>query len=174
LQPSINSVTMAKEKQRKTAYILFVEQGQNRKEIAQLTGVSELTIGKWVKKYGWLKERAARNASPVKRSENMKSIITTLSEERLELARQTKEAELNGDLETIKNLRIQISKIDDAVAKWNKALITVDNESKITLSVYLHVMEQIFESLRIFDRNLYMQTINFQEHHLHDKTMELG
>ncbi len=165
---------MAKAKERKTAYILFVNEGKTRKEISDLIDVSETTVCAWVKKYAWVKERAARNASPVKRAENVKSILTELGEERLDISRQIKEAEVNGDLDTIKSLRIQTEKIDLAVANWNKNLITMEKENKVTLAIYLHVMEIIFNALRIYDAKLFMQTIEFQENHLHAKTIELG
>jgi transposase len=165
---------MAKDKEKKTAHILFVAQGKTRKEIAALIGTSERTVGSWVDKYGWLKERTARNASPVKRSENIKSIITSLSEERIELTGLIKEAETKKDADAITDLRTRISKIDDAVAKWNKTFMTIDAENSITLSVYITVMERIFDSLRSFDSKLFMQTIEFQDQHLHKITIELG
>jgi hypothetical protein len=165
---------MAKEKEKKTAYILFVEQGKTRKDIAALLDVSEKTIGAWVDKGQWEKERAARNASPVRRMENIKAIITSLSEERISLSNQIRECEARADYESISDLRTQISKIDDAVAKWNKALITIDNENKITLSVYITVMEKVFDRLRAYDAKLFMATIDFQEQHLHHITQELG
>lgn len=165
---------MAKEKEKKTARILFVEQGKSRKDIATLLGVTEKTIGAWVDKFGWLKERAARNASPVKRSENIKSIITSLSEERIELSNQIRIAEEAADLDRVSDLRNQTSHIDDAVAKWNKALITIDNESKINLSIYINVMERIFSAMRLHDVKLFMQTIEFQEQHLHRITLDIG
>lgn len=165
---------MAKEKEKKTARILFVEQGKSRKDIAHLLGLTEKTVGIWVDKFGWVKERSARTASPVKRSENIKEIITTLSEERIELQEQVKEAEMKADNDTIAQVRGQMSKIDDAVAKWNKALISIDKENEITLSTYLNVMEKIFNAMRLHDPRLFMSTIDFQEQHLHKITLELG
>jgi len=165
---------MAKEKERKTAYILFVNEGKNRKEISQLLGVSEHTVGAWVDKFEWTKERAARNASPTKRIENVKAILAELGEQRLDLSRQLKEAETEGDAERVNDIRTQIEKKDLAVANWNKHLMTIDKDSKISLANYLHVMESIFYAMRLFDTKLYMQTIEFQEYHLHQKTIELG
>jgi predicted transcriptional regulator len=165
---------MAKEKEKKTAHILFVEQGKSRKEIAHLVGVAEKTVGEWVIKFGWEKERSARTASPARRMDNIKEIITTLSDERLELNRKVKAAENNNDLSLIADLRGQISKIDDAVSKWNKALTTIESENRITLSIYINVMEKIFEKMRIHDPKLFMQTIEFQEQHLQQITLELG
>ena len=165
---------MAKDKEKNTARILFVEQGKTQKECARLVGVTEKTLSDWVEKFGWKGERNARMASPVKRMENIKAIITTLSDERIELTRQVKMAEIDNNLELITSLRGQISKIDDAVAKWNKALITITGENKITLAVYIDVMEKVFDALRVYDLKLFMETIKFQEQHLHKITSELG
>jgi len=165
---------MAKEKEKKTAHILFVEQGKTRKDIAQLLGITDKTISNWVEKFGWDKERTARNASPTRRTENIKAIITTLSEERIELNNKVKAAELKGDLNTITELRSQISRVDDSVSKWNRALMTIEDENKITLSVYLTVMDMIFDRMRIMNPKLYFETIDFQEQHLHQITVELG
>lgn len=169
------NMVMAKEKEKKTARILFVEQGKTRKDIAGLIAVSEKTVGQWVDKFGWEKERAARNASPTRRMENIKAIITGLSEDRISLSNRIKNLEASGtNPDTIADLRSQISKIDDAVAKWNKTLTTIDSENKITLATYIGVMENIFDRMRIYDAKLFMATVEFQELHLQQITNELG
>lgn len=165
---------MAKEKERKTAHILFVEQNKSQKDIAQLLGVTEKTVSDWVNKNGWKEEQTARNASPARRINNIKAIITGLSEERIELSTQVRAAEQDGDEKTANSIRERISKIDDAVSKWNKTLENIDRENQITLSIYLEVMDRIFNALRLYDTKLYMNTVEFQEQHLHRITIELG
>ena len=165
---------MAKEKEKRTARILFVEQNKNRKEISQLLGVTQKTVGDWVDKFGWEDERTARNASPTKRLQNIKEIITSLSEQRIDLMSQVKVAERAADLENVASLRQQIAAVDDSVSKWNKALMVIQNENKITLSAYLEVMERIFNALRVYDQKTFMELIDFQEQHLHYITAELG
>lgn len=165
---------MAKEKQRKTAHILFVEQNKTQREIAQLLGVTEKTVSAWVNKYGWKQEQTARNSSPVRRVSNIKAIITGLSDERLSLSNEVRMAEENSDTEEATRLRERISKIDDAVSKWNKTLENINRENQLNLSTYLQVMERIFDSMRIFDTKLYMESVEFQEDHLHKITMKLG
>lgn len=164
---------MAKEKERKTARILYVDQGKPNNEIARLVGVTEKTISQWAAKYGWGEERTARNVTPARRMENIKSIIHSLSEERLEVHRQAQQAENNGDLDGATELRTRIGKIDDSVAKWNKTLTAIQDENKVSLSVYLKVMDMIFDALRLYDSNLYLQTVEFQENHIHKVTREL-
>lgn len=164
---------MSKEKERKTARILYVDQGKTNKEISRLVGVTEKTVSQWAQKYGWEEERTARNVTPARRIENIKSIIHSLSEERLEVQRQAQQAEADNDIDTATELRTRIGKIDDSVAKWNKTLSAIQDENKVSLSVYLKVMDQIFEALRIYDNQLYIKTVDFQENHIHKITREL-
>ncbi len=165
---------MAKDKERKTARILYVEQGRNQKEIAQLLGITPRSVGSWVQKYGWKKERTARTATPGKRIDNIKAIITQLSEERLELTEKVHKELSLGNTNEAAELRKEISKIDAGVANWNKTLITIEAENKINLSVYITVMERIFDAMRISDIELFMKSIPFQEQHLQKITIELG
>ncbi len=145
---------MAKEKERRTAHILYVEQGKTAKEVSELIGVAEKTVGEWVAKFGWKEERSARQASPNKRAMNIKMIITGLSEDRLELDRKIKRTEASGDQEELLRMREEISRIDDAVSKWNKTLENIEKENNVSLATYLHIMDQIFESMRNFDPKL--------------------
>lgn len=167
---------MAKEKEKRTARILYVEQGKTAKDIADLVGVAEKTISEWVQKGAWKEERTARNSSPGKRADNIKLIITNLSEDRLELSRRAKEAEAGPgpDPENIQKLREEISRIDDAVSKWNKTLENIEDENRISLATYLNVMDQIFKAMQAHDPKLYMSTVEFQDQHIHKICNLLG
>lgn len=165
---------MAKEKERKTAEILYVEQGKSGKEIAELLDVSEVTISSWVLRFGWKEKRTARNASPNERMNNIKLIITDLSERRLKLGRKVEDAETAKNFKETTILRKEIWQIDDAVSKWNKTLESMDKESKVSLSSYIWVMEEIFSGLRNYDAKLYMQTVDFQESHIQQTALKMG
>lgn len=165
---------MSKEKERRTGHILYVEQGKTAKEVAELIGVAEKTVGEWVNKYGWREERLARQASPQKRAGNIKMIITNLSEDRLELDRKTRQAEADGRQEELLRLREEMSRIDDAVSKWNKTLENIEKENQVTLATYLGVMDRIFQSMREFDTKLFMSTVEFQEYHINKVALTLG
>jgi transposase len=171
---------MAKEKERRTAQILYVEQGKTAKEVSELIGCAEKTIGEWVYKFGWKEERSARQASPAKRSDNIKQIITNLSEDRLRLDRDIRNFEKNGHCEkqndetTLQSLREEVARIDDAVSKWNKTLENIEKENRVSLATYLHVMDEIFSALRLHDAKLYMATVEFQENHIHKISLNLG
>ena len=56
--------------------------------------------------------------------------------------------------------------MDDAISKWNKALVTMDKESRVSLSGYLWVMEEVFQAMRGFNLDLYMKSLDFQEDHI--------
>jgi predicted transcriptional regulator len=165
---------MAKDKQRKTAHILFVEQNKTQLEIAQLLGVTTKTINTWVKEGKWKEEQDARSASPQRRIENIKAIISNMADDRLELDRKVKTAEAEADAEESTRLRERISQVDDAISKWNKTLTNLQDENRVTLDVYLRVMDRIFDDMRIYNPKLYSDTVEFQEQHLHKVTEELG
>lgn len=165
---------MAKERERKTAHILYVEQKKTAAEAAALVGVSEKTMSAWVIKYKWKAERDARNTSPYKRIENIENIITDLAAERIVLGRQLVVAEKEANKELVEETRKNISKIDDAVSKWNKTLRDINKEAKIPLATYLEVMQSIFEALQHYNPKLFMQTLDFQEKHIHDASIKYG
>jgi len=100
-----------------------------------------------------------------------------MSEERLSLQRKIEELSGNIDEDSkkqVSEIRAVVAKIDDAVAKWNKALENVNNESKIPLTTYLRVMDSIFNALRDYDVKLYLNSIDFQEKHLQNISKQLG
>lgn len=165
---------MAKDKQKKTAHILFVEQNKTQLEISNLLGVTTKTVNTWVREGRWKEEQDARSASPQRRIENIKAIISNMADERLDLDRKVKIAEENTDAEESTQLRERISQIDDAISKWNKTLTNLQEENRVTLDVYLRVMDRIFDDMRIFNPKLYSDTVDFQEQHLHKITEELG
>ena len=81
-------------------------------------------------------------------------------------------AEKEANKELVEETRKNISKIDDAVSKWNKTLRDINKEAKIPLATYLEVMQSIFEALQHYNPKLYMQTLDFQEKHIHDASLK--
>lgn len=166
---------MAKEAERKTARILYVEQGKTAKEIAELVNVAEKTVSSWVNKYGWKAARTANVTGRQNRIDNIKQIIDGFAQQRLDLqAELTDLLKTGGDKEEIENIRQELARIDAGVANWNKTLETVDKESRVSLGTYLHIMDRVFKALQIFDTKLYLQTIAFQEQHINEISIELG
>lgn len=163
---------MAKDKEKKIARILYVEQGKTAKEISSLVSVSEVTISKWVTKLGWKDERNARLSSPIRKAENVRELINVLCERRLELDNELKEAEKAEDSKLIADIRAQIARADDSVSKWNKTYATINKENQIPLATYLSVMYMIFDSLKAFDESLYIKLLDFQEAHLQEASLK--
>lgn len=158
---------MAKEKERRTARILYVEQGKSGKEIAELLSVNEKTISEWVNKYGWKKARTAAVSSKENRVDNLMLIVDQLAADRLELSAKLKQIQ---DEESIKALRSQIVDIDNAISKWTKQIESVNKEGSITLGTYLSVMKSIFTALQRYSPELYLKTLDFQEQHLNEQS----
>ncbi|WP_297096397.1 hypothetical protein [uncultured Draconibacterium sp.] len=167
---------MAKEKEKKLAYMLFVEQRKTAKEISQLVNVSEKTLSNWINAEDgrWKKEQRARNTSPGERVSNIEQIISNLADDRLRKGAELVKAEKELDHQRAAEIRQEISKIDDAVSKWNKTLRDINKESQVPLATYLEIMQTIFQALQAYDPKLFMQTIDFQEKHIHDASLKLS
>ena len=118
-------------------------------------------------------------------------MVDSLTDRRIQLIKdetkarkELEELEELGDYEELKEekailrvkvetLRAEAASIDDAISKWNKRIENLNKEGKITLSIYMEVMERIFEALRLSNEPLYMQTLDFQENHLEDVAAKL-
>lgn len=153
---------------RTVARHMFVTEKRTAKEIAEKLKIAQKTIGEWVKKNGWKEERDAKAISATKRIDNLEQIITGMAEKRLKLERQIEDEEIKKepDRDLIDSLRKEIAQIDYAVANWNKSLVNVRKETKITLVQYLQVMEAIFQSMSLYDYAVFLTTLDFQEHHI--------
>jgi transposase len=176
---------MAKDREKRIARILYVEQGKTAKETCEIIGVAEKTMGDWVERFNWKQERNARNTSSHEKVINIKAIIALLSEQRLELNNKLKQTEKKQNDATDdtkqedcrteeKEIRKQINQVDAAVANWNKTLGNLEKEYRISLSVYLEVMDDIFNALLHFSPQVHQQTLDFQELHIRTITMKLG
>lgn len=166
---------MAKDRERSTAKILYVDQNLTAKTVAERVGVSEKTVGDWIEKYNWKALRDAKNASPVNRINNIKQIISNLSDEWLDIDREIKKLESTGtDYKEVTEKRARLKGISDEVSKWNKTLENIEKDSNVSLATYIYVMEDMFDSLAQFDRDLYIKLVPFQEHHINKVSIKLG
>lgn len=161
---------MAKEydSKRTVAHHMYVVEKRTAKEIAETLKIAQKTVGEWIKKYGWKEERDAKAISATKRIDNLERIITDMAEKRLKLEREIdeEEARQKPDRDKIENLRKEVAQVDYAVANWNKSLTNVRKESKTTLVQYLQVMEDIFQHLAKYNYQVFLSTLDFQEHHI--------
>lgn len=179
---------MAKEKEKQLARIYYIEQGKTAKFISEKLSLTPKTVGNWIAKYGWKELRNAKENGVDKRIDNIKEVIdgiiedrgaarSLLSKSKLDLAKaqadgETEEAKRFKDLVT--DTRKDIVGFDDAISKWNKTLENFDKENKISLSNYIHVMEELFKDLQNFDQPLYLKTLEFQEQHINKVSITIG
>jgi uncharacterized protein YjcR len=167
------TIIMAKSNERRVAKELFL-QGKYQNEIARLVNVQEKTIGDWVKKYGWIEERDARFNSSKTQIKALKDLIGKLTEQRLKLVREMEEATNDADNARLNDLQKKANTIADEVAKYNKALISLDKNNRISLAVYIDVMDGLFKAIQEYDSKIYLQLLDFQEQHLSDISKKIG
>ena len=159
---------MAKDNERKLAKQLYMN-GKLQKEIAAIVNVREKTIGNWASKHNWKTEREARFGSSKKQVENIKAIISTMAEERLQVHNDLQKAKTRNDGDEIERLQKEAAKLDDGVSKWNKTLENLDKDNRVSLATYIEIMEDIFKDLQDYDPKLFLKTLDFQEQHLTKK-----
>lgn len=161
-------------KLRQSAYELVVIQGHTQKDAADRLGVSEVTMSGWATGGKWKELRRGRQSTTATSTDNLKQIITLLSERRLTLETLITDAITVGDKETELDLRKQALALSDEISKHNKTLLTVQKESRVTLGIYIDVMDDIFNCLRLENETLWEKTIEFQTYLIRKKTNELG
>lgn len=165
---------MAKKKEQEVAKKLYVELYKSQKEIAEDLGVTEKTVGDWVKKFNWKQERDARLNNSTNRAENIKKVIAELTECTLDVLEEIKVAQFNGDKAQALLLKKETTRIAQEVGMYQKALEKMEKNFKISLSTYLEVMEDIFQALQNFDKKAYLETLDFQKTHLQSIAQKLG
>jgi transposase len=122
-----------KRKAKETAKQIFLDGKQTSKEIAQLVGVSERTLSKWVTEEKWREDRANRNVTPRELEADVVQIISALIEER------------KGCDDPKRRVAIA-----DEISKYNKLMETLRKETRIALHVYVNVLDELmgFSSTR--------------------------
>jgi transposase len=162
------------EKLKRAAYECVVIQDYTQEQAAKIVGVSTNTLSEWARKGNWKDLRKARQSAISTANNNLKNIISLLSEQRLKIEQKIHEAQACKDKEQELELRKQANIISDDLSKINKTLKENDKSNGITLGIYIDVMDDIFNNLRIFDLGLYNETIEFQAMLIQKKTIELG
>lgn len=165
---------MAKPKEKQVAKKYFIELLKTQKEIAEELGVTEKSVGRWVVAGKWKALRDARLNNSNTRAENIKKVIAELTESTLKTLDEIKLAEDKGDKDAVLDLRKETTRLAQEVGMYQKALEKMEKEFKVSLSVYLEVMEDIFKELQAFDKDLYLQSIDFQQNHLQTIAQKLG
>lgn len=168
------TIIMAKHNERRLAKEHFLKSKLTQKEIAQIVGIQEKTLTEWIKKFGWKEERDALFNSAKNQIKNLKNLISKLTDQRLELINEIDKADEAGDFEKSIELQAKANRLSSEVANYNKALLSLDKESKISLAVYLEVMNDIFKGIQNYDSKIYMSLIDFQEEWLAQTSLKIG
>lgn len=163
-----------KDKQKALCKELYFKGDMTQKELAEKIGVTPKTVGLWIKNGHWREERNARHNSRKERVNRIKDIISSLTDDHLEILAKIKHAKSSDDKEALELLRKQSAALSQEIAIQTKALERIDKEHKISLSTYLEVMENIFNAMREHDRELYVTSLDFQQEHLQNVAEKLG
>lgn len=158
---------MGKEKtsERRAAKVMFVEQLKTAKEIAEIVGVQENTIGGWITKYGWRIERDTKVNSVKKQKEQINQVIAAIADRRIQIEKEINDTDPE-DIETITALRSEAIQKADEASKWNKTLMNLDKSNATSFETYLQVMDDIFSDMRDTYPKIYMSLLDFQENHI--------
>jgi transposase len=129
-------MSKASEEKKEHARILFMA-GEQQKTIAQKVGISEQSIGRWVKDGEWDKRRAAQSITRPEIVNNLLKAISNLVEN---LNEETDPAKLSGAADKLAKLAATVEKLDkkanvvDAIevfiafGKWLEFRSSVDKE----------------------------------------------
>lgn len=165
---------MAKTKEQEVAKKYYVELLKPQNEIAFELGLTEKTVGVWVNKGKWKEERDARINNTENRAEKIKEVIGALTESALSVMDEIKLARASGDKSAELILKKESTRISQEVGMYQKALEKLEKNFKVSLSTYLEVMEQLFQDMQNFDKDLYLRSLDFQKYHLQNVAQKLG
>lgn len=161
---------------RKEAEKMYVSEGLGNKEIARKLGVSEKSVSAWINDNDglWKKKRLADSISTDKRNENINEIINKLAQQKLDLLDKIDRALEEQDDEQVAELRKQASSLDNSVAQWRKQREDMNKTNRIDLSIYIEVMDKIFDAMQVDAPDLYFRSLDFQEQHLYNVSKIYG
>jgi hypothetical protein len=128
---------MAKIREQKLAEDLYIKGKRTAKDIAQLVGVSEKTVGDWVEKFKWKERRNALLGSAQNGLLNINNLIDAYAE---------KLVEMENDPEAKQD---QKTKLVDAIAKLNKTKDGFEKEHRIPYNTYINVMDSIMSDMLV-------------------------
>lgn len=165
---------MAKEREKQSAYLLYVVQLKPANEVAALCKVQPKTVGDWIKKGNWKAERNAKLNNSKNQADRVKDLIDSLSEVSIGLLKELDKAKREDDKEAVEFINKQLVANSQQVAMYNKTLQNIDKDAKISLGIYIEIMEMIFSDLQVYDYATYMKTLDFQAQHLNTASVKFG
>lgn len=156
-----------------TAYELVVVQNQEQKEVARILNLTEATLSSWAQEGKWKELREARMQCQTTETDNLRKLISIISKQRIDIEQRISDAIHNGDIKEEAILRKQASALSDEMSKHNKVLQTLENKN-YSLGVFIDIMDEIFDTLRVQDKDLWTKTANFQSELIRKKINILG
>lgn len=152
---------MAKIREQKLAEDLYIKGKKTAKEIAQLVGVTEKTIGDWIEKFKWKERRNALLGSQQNGLQNINNLIDMYSE---------KLVEMENDPEAKQD---QKTKLVDALAKLNKTKDGFEKEHRIPYNTYINVMDLIMsDMIAKIDPKHHLVLLEFFENHTNELALK--
>jgi len=166
----------SKTKERLQAHTLYNETSKSQKEIAEIVGVTEKTVSRWAIDGGWENERNARLMSNDSIKRNGKMAMDNNFQILLELQekRRMEMAKPQPDKIAIRDIDKEILGYTHAIAQAKNSVEEILSQSKITLILYLQVMDDIFNALKLEEPKIHAQTLDFQERHIQYIAKKLG
>lgn len=152
---------MAKIREQKLAEDLYIKGKKTAKEIAQLVGVTEKTIGDWIEKFKWKERRNALLGSQQNGIQNINSLIDMYSEK---LVAMENDPEAKQDQKT---------KLVDALAKLNKTKDGFEKEHRIPYNTYINVMDLIMsDMIAKIEPKHHLALLEFFENHTNELALK--
>ncbi len=139
-----------KNREREIAKELFLQGGKTQKEIADMVGVTEKTVGKWVEDQKWGILRTARLSTPTEVLNTIMEIHRLRTEEILEEVRAGKG-----------------SKYGDELLKMSMAIEKLQGHT--SLSTYIHVLSEFMLYVGGKDHKFRAQLADYQSTFLNSK-----
>lgn len=152
---------MAKIREQKLAEDLYIKGKKTAKDIAQLVGVSEKTVGDWVEKFKWKERRNALLGSAQNGLLNINNLIDAYAE---------KLVEMENDPEAKQD---QKTKLVDAIAKLNKTKDGFEKEHRIPYNTYINVMDLIMsDMIAKIEPKYHIVLLEFFENHTNELALK--
>lgn len=153
--------TMAKLREQKLAEDLYIKGKKTAKEIAELVGVTEKTVGEWADKFKWKDRRNALLGSAQNGLVNINNLIDIYAEKLVEMESDDKADNLAK------------VKLVDAIAKLNKTKEGFEKEFRIPYTVYINVMDLIMsDMLQKTNPKIHIEILEFFENHTNELALK--
>ena len=155
---------MAKDKERKLAYDLYVTECLTGKEIAKRLKVQEKTVSDWVRDGKWRELRLAKQTSVDNLAGKYNELLSSLLDRRLTFEKKSNKTD--SEKEEHRNIIDEMSKIAAIIDRTQK-------DGRVSLRVHIHCLEKFMAYINTHNPKEFMKLIDFQRDYLILLTEEL-